>query len=324
MKAIKFATKCLVDSQLSNDEINFNISITFSVGGVIYEYEIIGYTFLGFSEEMNFLEDGVRKILFSRNKKSLNIFNVDKELVIEGNSLSSFVIRALFPENLVSDILKHIFKFMNSIRYMDFLDNSKPSSVISRENLQRWIMLNRNGDLNEDVIFKILQMYFHDKDLFGELSSLLGGNGLGLLSHIGIENLGNDFYVVYFYSSEGDEFVFNNLSFGTRRVVHLLTSMLYDKASVALIEQPEDGIHPGLLQKIIQLLRDYANPNQFILTSHSPYVLNRLKPEEIRMVDMKEGKTRVRALDAKEIEIANDFIENEGALSEFIDSIEEL
>ena len=39
---------------------------------------------------------------------------------------------------------------------------------------------------------------------------------------------------------------------------------------------------------------------------------------------MKEGKTRVRALDAKEIEIANDFIENEGALSEFIDSIEEL
>ncbi len=48
-----------------------------------------------------------------------------------------------------------------------------------------------------------------------------------------------------------------------------------------------------------------------------------VKPEEIRMVGRKDGKTVIRVLNEKEIEIAREFMENEGALSEFIESIEE-
>lgn len=158
--------------------------------------------------------------------------------------------------------------------------------------------------------------------------SLLGHNGLDLIDSVDIQEVKSkskiSHYSLYFTPAGSDEDVtFSDLSFGTRRIVRLLTSMLYDKASVALIEQPEDGIHPGLLHKIIPLLRSYANPNQFIITSHSPDVLNMVKPEEIRMVGRKDGKTVIRVLNEKEIEIAREFMENEGALSEFIESIEE-
>jgi predicted ATPase len=56
-----------------------------------------------------------------------------------------------------------------------------------------------------------------------------------------------------------------------------------------LIEEPETGIHPGLLRKVMALLRAVTTgalggpPTQVILTTHSPLLLNEVKPEEIRV-----------------------------------------
>ena len=122
----------------------------------------------------------------------------------------------------------------------------------------------------------------------------------------------------------GREFPFASLSFGTRRVIRLLTYLLYDNATVSLIEQPEDGIHSGLLHKLIPILRSYSNPNQFLITSHSPEVFNRITPDEVRLVDLKDGVTSVRALTSKEVDAACHFMQSDGPLAEFIESVQEL
>ena len=41
--------------------------------------------------------------------------------------------------------------------------------------------------------------------------------------------------------------------------------MIFDKSSAFLIEQPEDAIHPGLLKKVVGLLKSNSDPSQFIL-----------------------------------------------------------
>jgi energy-coupling factor transporter ATP-binding protein EcfA2 len=74
-----------------------------------------------------------------------------------------------------------------------------------------------------------------------------------------------------------------------------------DPASVLLIEEPETGIHFGLLRGVMELLRSMTTgthggpPTQVILTTHSPLLLNLVEPEEIRIVQRgADGATSVR------------------------------
>ncbi len=71
-------------------------------------------------------------------------------------------------------------------------------------------------------------------------------------------------------------------------------------ASVLLVEEPETGIHFGLLKSVMKLFRDLSTgahggpPTQVILTTHSPMLLNLVEPEEIRIVERgDDGATKV-------------------------------
>ena len=106
-------------------------------------------------------------------------------------------------------------------------------------------------------------------------------------------------------------------------LIRIVVSLIYDKSSIFLIEQPEDGIHPELLHKLIPLIRSYSDKAQFIIASHSPEVLNRLEASEIRLITMNRGLTNARKLTSKELSVVSDYISEEGTLSDFLDSIQE-
>lgn len=90
-----------------------------------------------------------------------------------------------------------------------------------------------------------------------------------------------------------------------------------------LIEQPEDGIHPGLLAKLIDILRVNTDPTQIMLASHSPVVLSSLQPGDILLVDICQGSTTVRRLTAAEVERAEDYMRRDGSLAEYLELIQE-
>jgi predicted ATPase len=126
------------------------------------------------------------------------------------------------------------------------------------------------------------------------------------------------FYLIEFLPSlSSGKFNYQELSFGTRRLVRILVSIIYDNSTVLLLEQPEDGIHTGVLHKLIPLLKSYTG--QFLIASHSSEIFNRMEPEEIRLVTMENGVTQLRPLDAT----ASRFIREEGTLSDFIETIQE-
>lgn len=83
------------------------------------------------------------------------------------------------------------------------------------------------------------------------------------------------------------------VSDGALRVLALLT-LAYSPNPPALIalEEPENGIHPHLLDFVINLLRGISqrkrNPVQVLLNSHSPYLVDLAEPHELvqaRMID---------------------------------------
>jgi predicted ATPase len=77
------------------------------------------------------------------------------------------------------------------------------------------------------------------------------------------------------------------------------------------IEEPENFLHPRLLPELAEECRTASEHSQLLVTTHSPFFLNSLKPEEVRILyrDEKGYTQTVRTSDIKGI---REFIE-EGA-----------
>jgi predicted ATPase len=68
-----------------------------------------------------------------------------------------------------------------------------------------------------------------------------------------------------------------------------------------LVEEPENHLHPKLLETLIAMLRqvrqevtDRAVPvSQIVLTTHSPYVLDQMNLDEVVWVEKKNGETKI-------------------------------
>jgi predicted ATPase len=60
------------------------------------------------------------------------------------------------------------------------------------------------------------------------------------------------------------------------------------RPAVYLVEEPENGLHPSRIADIVKMLRaiaeDPENPVQVIMATHSPLVVNELRPEEVTVV----------------------------------------
>lgn len=55
---------------------------------------------------------------------------------------------------------------------------------------------------------------------------------------------------------------------------------------ILCVEEPENGVHHASLRDIIRTLKGLAmrkNSVQVILTTHSPYLLDQVEPEEVRV-----------------------------------------
>ncbi|MET7749030.1 AAA family ATPase [Micromonospora sp. NPDC005367] len=88
-------------------------------------------------------------------------------------------------------------------------------------------------------------------------------------------------------------------SFGSIRALALL-ALLYDPAPPQLtcIEEIDHGLHPHILDRIVELLRQASDRTQFLIATHSPALVNRLKPDELIVCERGEdSSSRIPAID---------------------------
>ena len=100
---------------------------------------------------------------------------------------------------------------------------------------------------------------------------------------------------------------------GTLKMLAYLV-ILYDPMPPPFIgiEEPENFLHPRLLYGLAEECRGAAERGQLLVTTHSPFFLNAIRPEEARVLYRdSEGYTQVRV--ASEIRGVPEFI-SEGAL----------
>jgi predicted ATPase len=81
----------------------------------------------------------------------------------------------------------------------------------------------------------------------------------------------------------GDNVIFkaDQINDGLLRLLALASIPLAEPdLKVLVFEEPENGIHPRLIEATVELLRSFKDM-QIIMTTHSPVLLNYLKPEEV-------------------------------------------
>lgn len=104
------------------------------------------------------------------------------------------------------------------------------------------------------------------------------------------------------------------LSDGSLRILAILFS-LFDENFVVAYEEPENCIHPHLLESVIDIMK--KSGKTVILTTHSPYLLDYVDPENVILVAKVDGETKIKRLeDTDEIEAVRKYISEGGTLGE--------
>lgn len=243
-----------------------------------------------------------------------------------------------------ASVLRPIVQLLAGVRYYRAVDNIKDHEWISpfvpEATYVAWSQNPRQHGI-DSVALRLIHMHLVEQDKFAELTALLGPDGLGLLAGIYVGKVplpqpltaglksslsGSEAYVLGFSPGDalggaGRMFPYSGLSSGTRRVVQMLTYLIFDESSAMLLEQPEDSIHVGLLQKIVDVLRTYSHKSQLVMSTHSNRVLNLISPLDVRVVTAEAGKTHARRLSTTEAGTATAFIDDSGTLSEFLETL---
>jgi predicted ATPase len=318
-----------------------SVTEVFEKSGVEFQYQLGSArrfdadTFSSIRDQLKILEaPGADREIYGRNGVVINLEGNSRTLRVNHLTPSLAALLTLLPsdDDLRGPLLE-MQTLLKGVTYYDFEATSDQEHLISLREFKDWAAKYQSSakTLTSSVAKRIIYLSENDTSVFEEFKTLLGPNGLGLINEIKVQKYGeveDSFYLLKYVPSDqlagtGHARAFNDVSLGTRRVIQIVLSLLFDKRGLMLIEHPEDAIHPGLLRKLISLLRTYSHDTQVIFTTHSSQVLDALKPTEVLLVTAKNGSTEIRPLSDQQIEQAKRFLDDEGSLSEFLEYCEE-
>lgn len=110
------------------------------------------------------------------------------------------------------------------------------------------------------------------------------------------------------------------ISDGTINITALIIALYFEKKSLTIIEEPERNIHPHLISKVVDMMREASKKKQIIVTTHNPEMVRHADLKHILLVSRDEDgfssiskpeeKENVKVFLENEIGIADLYIDN--------------
>lgn len=92
------------------------------------------------------------------------------------------------------------------------------------------------------------------------------------------------------------------VSDGTANAVALIVALHFEDAQLAVIEEPERGVHPTLLSGMVDMMKDASSSRQIIATTHSPEIVRQSGIDSLLFVSRRgSGSSITRPAEADEV-----------------------
>lgn len=120
--------------------------------------------------------------------------------------------------------------------------------------------------------------------------------------------------------SFGRPWVTEDISDGTIQTVALLAAIFDPRIPVVVIEEPENSIHSWAIRNFAEAAREASKNKLIILTTHSPILIDQLKPEEVWIVSRPETETKIIPMLDLAPSLADEWGQGHYTLFEYLDS----
>ena len=112
----------------------------------------------------------------------------------------------------------------------------------------------------------------------------------------------------------------NEVSDGTIQTIALLVAVFDPRIPLVVIEEPENSVHPWALRNLVEAFRVASEKKQIMLTTHSPILIDQLKPEEVWVVRKPGTETKIDPLLSLDPSLKESWGQGKFTLSEYLDS----
>jgi ABC-type uncharacterized transport system YnjBCD ATPase subunit len=240
-------------------------------------------------------------------------------------------------------ILKKVAEFFSSISYYSpsqFADTAKCPNFIELENDREL----KNSSAQRDHLYFLLGLYRGWKEKspdFERFMFLAGPQCLKLIESLSFQEVeipasqhrvlsaGKYQQIEHERKVIVPEFFVDKiklspdqLSEGSFKTLALIFHLLTEKGKLLLIEEPEVSIHHGLLDSIIEIIKNEALDKQIVLTTHSDFVLDKVEPENVQLVrkDPEQGtlvNNLSKTMKKNEFQALKEYLKDCGTLGDY-------
>ena len=93
------------------------------------------------------------------------------------------------------------------------------------------------------------------------------------------------------------------ISDGTINITALIIALYFEKKPLIVIEEPERNIHPYLISKVVDMMKDASQKKQIIVTTHNPEIVKYAGLENILLISRDENGFSIvsRPVDKEEV-----------------------
>ncbi|HYU30740.1 MAG TPA: AAA family ATPase [Thermoanaerobaculia bacterium] len=111
-----------------------------------------------------------------------------------------------------------------------------------------------------------------------------------------------------------------DISDGTIQAIALLTATFDPRVPILVIEEPENSVHPWAIRNFVQAFREASETKQIFLTTHSPILIDQIRPEELWVVQRPELETKITPVLELDPSLKDAWGQGKSTLSEYLDS----